>query len=109
MSYALGVVAGLVFGGIAGQLKNLFIWRRYLQKSVSRNTDPEGLGGLYTRAFISYFVNILVLTAAFLLRDTFPFNGIAFLVGTAIALATMNKVLSLQQKRQEDRRKESGR
>lgn len=108
MSYALGFIAGLALGGIAGQLKNLFLWRRYLQKSASKTAGPEGVGGLYGRALISYFVNILVLTAAFLLRNTFPFNGIAFLIGTAVALATMNKVLSLQQKRQEDRRKESG-
>ena len=106
MTYALGVIAGLVFGGIMGQLKNLFIWRRYLRESASEHAGPENLGSLYTRSFISYAVNLLVLAAAFFSRDILPFNGIAFLVGTAVALATMNKVLAFEHKRQERKGKE---
>lgn len=108
MEYAIGVVAGLVFGGIIGQLKNLFIWRKYLRESPD---DAEAIranaAGLYARAGISYFVNILTLTAAFLLRNLVPFNGLAFLIGTAAALVIMNKMLALSQKRFEDRQKEA--
>ena len=106
MTYALGVIAGLVFGGIMGQLKNLFIWRRYLRESASEHAGPENLGSLYTRSFISYAVNLLVLAAAFFSRDILPFNGIAFLVVTALELATINKVLAFEQKRQERKGKE---
>ena len=34
VSYAIGILAGLLLGGIVGQLKNLFIWKRYLAATV---------------------------------------------------------------------------
>lgn len=106
MEYVIGAAAGLVFGGIIGQLKNLFIWRKYLRES-SDAAAQAGAGGLYARAGISYFVNILTLAAAFFLRNLMPFNGLAFLIGTAAALTVMNKMLALSQKRFEDRQKEA--
>lgn len=99
---------GLIFGGIVGTFKNRFIWKKYLQKSASEYAAPESLGGLYARSFISYAVNLATLAAAFFSRELVPFDGIAFLVGTAIALAAMNKALSLGQKKQESKRRESG-
>lgn len=108
MTYAIGAIAGLIFGGAAGHLKNLLIWQKYLKEHASENGDAESLGGLYARSFISYAVNILVLAAAFFTRNVMPFDGIAFLIGTAVALTIMNKVLALGQKKQEDRRKERG-
>ncbi len=107
MTYAIGAIAGLIFGGAAGHLKNLFIWQKYLKEHASENSGMDSLGGLYARSFISYAVNILVLAAAFFTRNVMPFDGIAFLIGTAVALTIMNKVLALGQKKQEDRRKES--
>ncbi len=98
MAYVAGALAGLIFGGAVGYLKNLFVWQKYLRESEAENAAAESLSGLYTRAFISYTVNILTLAAAFFMRDLFPFSGIAFLVGTAIALAVMNKVLAIRQK-----------
>ncbi len=100
VSYVAGAVLGLVFGGIAGQLKNVFIWQKYLRKNASENAGPDNLGGLYSRAFLSYFINIAVLAAAFFVRNIVPFDGIAFLIGTAIALTIMNKLLALEQKKQ---------
>lgn len=105
LSYGLGAIAGLIFGGIVGQLKNLFIWQRYLRK-YDGAAGPDGAGGLYGRAMVSYFVNILTLAAVFFCRNIVPFSGIAFLIGTAVALTIMNKVLAVQQKKSEDRRKE---
>lgn len=99
MTYVVGVLAGVLAGGAVGYLKNLFIWQRYLKKSESYETGSESIGGLYTRAFISYTVNILTLAAAFFVRNILPFSGIAFLIGTAIALAAMNKILAVRQKR----------
>ena len=65
MEYALGAVAGLIFGGLIGQLKNLFIWKKYPRESASSGAEANTVGGLYARAGISYFVNILTLAAAF--------------------------------------------
>lgn len=108
MEYAIGAVVGLIFGGIIGQLKNLFIWHKYLRESAD-DAEPiqANSTGLYARAGISYFVNILTLAAAFFLRNVLPFNGLVFLVGTAVALTVMNKMLALSQKRFEDRQKEA--
>lgn len=108
MDYAMGAAAGLILGGLIGQLKNMFIWRKYLRESASsKGAAPNSVGGVYARAGISYFVNILTLTAAFFLRNAVPFHGLAFLIGTAVALAAMNKVLALGHKRFEDRQKEA--
>lgn len=107
MEYALGAVAGLIFGGLIGQLKNLFIWKKYLRESASSSPEANRVGGLYARAGISYFVNILTLAAAFFLRNAVPFHGLAFLIGTAVALTVMNKALALGYKRFEDKQKEA--
>lgn len=99
LTYIAGAVAGLILGGVIGFLKNVFIWQRYLQKNAAADFDPSGAGSLYARAFISYTVNILALVLAFFTRNLFPFDGIAFLVGTAAALAVMNKVMAIRQKK----------
>ncbi|NBI61512.1 hypothetical protein D3Z38_00140 [Clostridiales bacterium] len=108
VTYVIGAIAGLIFGGAAGQLKNFLIWQKYLKAHAAENSGTDSLGGLYARSFISYAVNILVLAAAFFMREVMPFDGIAFLIGTAVGLTIMNKVLALGQKKQEDRRKEQG-
>lgn len=101
MTYVVGAIAGLIVGGAIGYLKNLFIWQRYLKESESAAFDPGSIGGVYARAFISYSVNILTLVAVFFARNVVPFDGIAFLIGTAAALAIMNKVLAVRQKKPE--------
>ncbi len=107
MTYAMGAIAGLIFGGIAGFLKDLLIWQKYLKAQAAENSGTNSLGELYGRAFISYAVNILVLAAAFFMRNAVPFDGIAFLIGTAVALSVMNRVMALRQKKQECQGKES--
>ena len=51
--------------------------------------------------------NLITLIIVFLLRNIVPFDGIAFIIGTAVALTIMNKVLSAGQKKREDRRREA--
>ena len=98
MSYVLGAIAGIVFGGIIGALKSFFIWRKY-GKSVADNPyDQAAAGSIYVRAMISYFVNILTLLVAFLIRNIVPFDGIAFLIAVALTLAIMNHVMAIKQK-----------
>lgn len=106
MTYFIGALAGLVLGGVIGYLKNLFIWRKYLDESASGSVDPNDVTGLYARAFISFTANILALAIAFFTRNLFPFDGIAFLIGTAVALTFMNKVLAMGQKKRENKRRE---
>ncbi|MDO4545462.1 MAG: hypothetical protein Q4C25_04835 [Bacillota bacterium] len=114
MTYVIGAAAGLIFGGIVGGLKNVFIWQRYLKKTAAKTDAYDGtkgnIGGLYARASISYFVNILTLAAAFFLMDIFFFSGVAFLIGTAVALTVMNKLLVVSQKKLEtgNNEKEAG-
>lgn len=97
MTYVTGALAGLILGGVAGGLKNLFLWQRYLRKSEDKGA--ESAGGLYARALISHAVNILTLLIAFLLRNIVPFDETAFLIGTAAALVVMTKVLAAGQRK----------
>lgn len=98
MTYVIGAVAGLIFGGIIGTLKSLVIWQKYGKSSGDYDYGQTSGNSIYARAMISYFVNILTLLAAFLVRDIVPWNGIAFLIATALTLAGMNHVWALRQK-----------
>lgn len=102
MTYVFGAIAGLVFGGIAGALKNRFIWGSYLYNEGT----SDSAGGLYGRMLASNIVNFITLIIVFFLRNIVPFDGIAFLIATAVALTVMNKVLSAGQKKNEDKRRE---
>ena len=104
MTYVIGAIAGLILGGAVGYLKNLFLWQRYLQESEKKTAEEEKVGGLYARALISYAVNILTLLLAFVVRNIVPFDEAAFLIGTAIALVVMNKILAAGQKKTMERR-----
>ncbi|HIU25502.1 MAG TPA: hypothetical protein IAC50_03245 [Candidatus Copromorpha excrementigallinarum] len=108
MTYVIGAVAGLLFGGVIGHLKNLFIWQSYMKKDAAGKLKGNGMGELYTRFLVSFGVNVASLLAAFLMRNIVPFDGIAFIIGTAIALSVMNKVLAGRQKKMENMQKEVG-
>ena len=98
MTYVLGAVAGLIFGGIVGSLKSLVIWHKYEKNEKYDDAGQPNGNSIYARAMISYFVNILTLLAAFLVRNIVPFDGIAFLIATALTLAIMNHVWAFRQK-----------
>lgn len=97
VTYVIGTIAGLIFGGIVGALKNRFIWGEYLRKSDD-DTSPGEAASLYGRMLASNAVNVVTLLVAFLLRNILPVDGIAFLIGTAVALTIMNRVLSKGQR-----------
>lgn len=99
MDYLTGALAGLVFGGAVGYLKNYFIWQRYLKKAASDSMSVYEAGSIYAKAMISYGVNVITLIGAFLLRNVVPFDGTAFLIGTAVALAVINRVLAIKQQK----------
>lgn len=98
MTYVIGAIVGLVFGGIVGALKNRFIWGSYLRRS-SDETDSGEAGALYSRMLMSNLVNLATLLIVFFIRNLVPFDGIALLIGTAVALTIMNRVLSMGQKK----------
>jgi len=102
MTYVFGTIAGLIFGGVVGALKNRFIWGKYLIKDDAFNEAA----GLYGRMLASNIVNVITLVIVFFLRNVVPFDGIAFLIGTAVAMTLMNKVLAAGQKKNVDERKE---
>ena len=99
MTYIMGAVAGLAFGGIIGSLKSLVIWQKYEKGAGYESAGQTSGNSIYARAMISYFVNIVTLLVAFLVRDIVPFDGIAFLIATALTLAIMNHVWALRQKK----------
>lgn len=95
MTYVIGAAAGLVLGAIIGALKIRFIWGEYLRKEYGY----DEAGALYGRMLASNITNVAVLVIVFFLRDIVPFDGISFLIGTAVALVLMNKALSISQKK----------
>ena len=99
MTYIIGAVAGIIFGGTVGSLKSLVIWKKYGVEDTSGYGYQTSGNSIYARAMISYFVNILTLLAAFLVRNIVPFDGIAFLIATALTLAVMNHIWALKQKK----------
>ncbi len=100
MTYVMGAVLGAVLGGAVGLLKKRFVWGDYLE----RDTDAPGEAGpLYTRMIISNFVNIATLAAAFFLRNVQPFNAMAFLIGTAFALALLNRFAMMKTAKPKDK------
>ena len=100
MTYVFGSIAGLIVGGLAGYLKNRFLWQKYMADSSSSSEAGAGqAGGIYARSMISYAVNIVTLLLVFLVRNIVPFDDTAFLIGTAAALVAMNKVLVFKQKK----------
>ena len=101
MTYVIGAIIGLAFGGVVGIVKNHFLWGSYINRN--ENTAESGeAGALYGRMIGSNLINIATLLVAFLIRDILPFDGIAFLIGTAAALAIMNRFLSRGQKKQQN-------
>lgn len=102
MTYVIGAIAGLIFGGVVGALKNRFIWGSYLIRDDAFNEAA----GLYGRMIVSNIVNVITLVIVFFLRNIVPFDGIAFLIGTAVAMTLMNKVLAAGQKKSVDKRRE---
>lgn len=101
MSYAAGAIVGLVLGLFIGYLKNLFIWEKYLQRNDDAYAQNEA-GALYGRMFASNIVNVAVLAAVFFTRGFVPFDGITFLIGTAVGLTIMSRRSALKKKREEE-------
>lgn len=99
LTYVFGAIAGLIVGGLAGYLKNRFLWRRYMTGDSSSDAEAGQVGGIYARSMISSAVNIVTLVLVFLVRDVVPFSETAFLIGTAAGLVAMNKVLVFKQKK----------
>lgn len=103
MTYVLGAILGVVLGGAAGYIKNRVIWVKYMNSETEPDKEADRL---YTRMLASNFTNIAVLAAIFFTRNLQPFNGAAYLIGAALALALMNKAILLGQKKHLSQEKE---
>ena len=100
MEYVTGAVAGGIFGCLVGYLKYMFIWNKYAAADDAGNGDYSGEAAkLYSRAFISYAVNIAALIIVFVLRNCFPFSWVACIIAVAVALSVMNRVMALKAKK----------
>lgn len=91
MTYVLGALAGAAFGGLAGLLKYVILWRGYLKKKSRGAADSA----LYGRMLIGYLVNAAVLVAVFLARKSLPFDFYAAIIAAALALSLTSKAYSI--------------
>ena len=93
MDYIWGVLAGLVFGGLAGIIKYFALWHRTLNAPEDRGIKPSSV---YTKMIISNVVNVAVLAAVFFLRAYMPFDYVAALIGTAVGLSLAGKLAPMK-------------
>lgn len=91
----IGALAGLAIGCLIGYLKNIFIWKGYVNREEYTNGEQAQA---LSRAMISYVVNIIVLLVVFLLRNYMPWNWMVFIAAVATGLAGMNIVTSMRRK-----------
>ncbi|QHI72447.1 hypothetical protein [Aminipila terrae] len=92
MEYVIGAIVGILYGGLAGFLKYIFLWR----KLVKETDNTIKIGAVTTRLIISYVVNAIILLVTFLVRNMIPFDFIALVVATAFTLVLAGKLFSVQ-------------
>ena len=93
MEYVLAVLTGIVFGGIVGVCKYLFIWKGLLHP---KNPDALTNRQTYGRIFISYLVNVATLLTVYFVRNIIPFDFVAFAIATAFALSLAGRGASFR-------------
>ena len=96
MDYVIGALAGLAAGCLIGYLKNIFVWKSYVSKGDGASEHEQAQ--VYSRAMISYLVNIVALVVAFVIRDYLPFSWITFIVALATGIALMNIITAARRK-----------
>ena len=96
MDYVIGAVAGLAAGCLIGYLKNIFIWKGYVSKGDGASDHEQAQ--VYSRAMISYLVNIVALVAVFVVRNHLPFSWMTCIVALATGMALMNIVTAVRRK-----------
>ena len=87
MKILIGFVVGLVWGGLVSAINSVVG-----NICVKKNT-PESLTAY---AYITNIIGIIALVVTVLLRNAFPFNGIAMIVGTAFALSSFGIIFALK-------------
>lgn len=93
MEYVLAVLAGIIYGGIVGICKYVFIW-----KSLLHPKDPASLTDrqTYGRIFASYLVNTVTLLVVYFVRNVIPFDFVTFAIATAFALSLAGRGASFR-------------
>lgn len=97
MTYVIGAAAGILFGALVGILKNIILWKKYVNKKPDEH-DPDNASAVYGRMMVSNIINVATLVICFLVRDVVPFNWIAMICGAAVSLSVINIVLSARLK-----------
>lgn len=92
MNYILAVLAGLIYGGLAGYIKYLFLWRKVIKDENVSVTQSQ----VYTKMIISNLANVAVLLIVFLLRNTIPLDFVWVLLGAAVALSLTGKLAPMK-------------
>ena len=90
MTYAIGIIAGLLFGVSVSLLKYLFLWRPILKGS-----RPCIGKYVYANMTISMLVNVITLLTVYFLRHIWPYSFEATIVSAALALSLMGKLYPL--------------
>ncbi len=92
MEYVFGAIVGLIYGGLVGFLKYLFLW-----KGLANDDDNTiSMKTVSIRMIISFVTNFITLIITYFVRDIIPFDFTALAIGTAIALSISGKVFSIQ-------------
>ncbi len=87
-----GLLAGFIYGSVVSILKYSILWRSVLVGKKPLNST----GAVMWRYGVSVLVDIATLTVVFLLRQALPWEYLAGLVGTAVALVIGSRVIPLK-------------
>lgn len=89
-TYLIAGVIGLIYGVAVGGLKYAVLWRTIIK------TQREITSGVLTkRMLIGYAINIATLLFVFILRNVIPLDYMWLLIGTAVGLTLMSKLLPI--------------
>ena len=87
MKEALGVLAGLAWGGVWGAV-NVLILRKAIRKNDSNAIMAANMGRMG--------IDLLALLAVFLLRKVLPIPYEFVLIGTAVALSAVTLIFAFR-------------
>jgi len=94
MTYVIGALAGLVYGGLFGLIKHL------IRNSAALN-DKSSTKQLYIYMSVSMFINIVVLLSIYFLRNLLPWSFTAMLIAAAVTLSLSGKLSAFRGPKQD--------
>jgi len=93
VTYAIGALAGLIYGGLFGLVKHLFRNSSLLKKK-------DAVKQVYIYMAVSMAINIAVLLSIYFVRNLLPWSFTAMLIAAAVSLSLAGKLSAFRGQKQ---------